>query len=97
MSNPKEGYAFVTNQGWSENLSDEYPDSVSVGLHYRLIQFSISDIKRLELKSELLGYNVKCLDAQSTIEGMRDNQEGPFMVYYNAVHDVIDNFNPKEE
>lgn len=97
MSNPNEGYAFVTNKGWDENLSDEYPDSISVGTNYKLIQFSINDIEKLKLKSERLGYTVKNLDCKSTITQMESGQNGPFLVYYDSVHHVIDSFNSKEE
>jgi len=93
MSNINEGYSFVTNQGFSDYLEQQYPSAISVGTDYRMIQFAKKDESEMVGFAESLGFTIKRLSAQGTIEAMDLRGIGPFIVYGDDVHVVIDHFN----
>jgi hypothetical protein len=97
MSNPEEGYAFITNQGWFDHLSDMYPDAIEVGDSYRMIQYCMKDEQGLIDLSDSLGFEAKRFSSQNTITSMELGSLGPFIVYGDDVHTVVDHFNQAEE
>lgn len=97
MSNPNEGYAFITEQGWTDHLSEKFPDAIVAGGLFRMIQYHIKDEQELIDLSDSLGFEAKRLSAQDTIAAMELGSLGPFICYGSDVHKVVDHFNPAEE
>ena len=93
MSNPNEGYAFITNQGWTDHLQDRFPDAISVGDNYRMIQFVRADERGMVEFAEVIGISEKRLSADQTVSAMEALQQGLFIVYGDDVHRVVDHFN----
>ena len=97
MSNPNEGYAFITEQGWTDCLSTDYPHAISVGDSYRMIQYCMKDEQGLIELLDSLGFETKRFSAKDTITDMELGSLGSFIVYGDDVHTVVDHFNPSEQ
>jgi len=97
VSNPKEGYAFITNGSYDLYAKHRWSYAVSIGDNYKLITFAKKDEPGLIELTESLGFEAKHLSAQSTIDAMDILGYGPFVVYGQDVHIVINYFNPVEE
>jgi len=93
MSNPNEGYAFITNAGYEGYAKEMFPASISVGENYHLCTYAKTKELSLIAYVESNGFSCKYLGAQETIDSMTDLSEGPFIVYGDDVHLVIESFN----
>lgn len=94
MSNPKEGYAFITNANYNNYAMNEWPNSISAGSNYKLITFAKVDEQELTDLVGSLDFTCKHLSAQETIDNMIQLNQGPFVVYGQDVHAVLNSFNP---
>lgn len=95
MSNPLEVYAFVSNSYWLEHLSAGFPHAISVGDHYRMIQFvRWEESERLDQANEN-GIIHRKFNATKTIQQMENQVFEYFVVYGNSddVHTVVEHFN----
>lgn len=96
MSNPLEIYAFVSNNYWAERLADEFPHAITVGDHYRMIQFvRWGEAERLD-QASVSGIIHRKFNATKTIQQMENEVFEYFVVYGDSgdVHTIIDHFNP---
>lgn len=95
MSNPLEIYAFVANSYFEEHLAEEFPHAISVGDHYRMIQF----VKREEAeqldRASMNGIIHRKFNATKTIQQMEKQVFEYFVVHgdSNDVHTVVEHFN----
>lgn len=97
MSNINEGYAFITKANYDLYAKDKWTNATSIGSNYKVISFSKSDEQELTGFISLLGFEAKHLSAQETIDAMVLAGHGPFVVYGQDVHTVINHFNPQKE
>lgn len=93
MSNSKEGYALITNQGYIDHVSEMWPNSIGVGDNYKLCTYAIKDESRFTELVNSLGFECKFLTAQETIDNMNNLELGPFIVYGDDIHVVVNHFN----
>lgn len=97
MSNKDEGYAFITNANYESYAMDKWPNSISAGSGYKVISFAKVDEQELTDFVESLGFACRHLSAQETIDNMTQVNHGPFVVYGQDVHSVIEYFSPQVE
>lgn len=97
MSNPREGYALITSGGYDLYAKNNWPHAITVGDDYRLIAFAKTDEPNIIEMLTNLGLSVQWFNAVVTISKMELKEDGPFVVYGQDVHTVINHFNPQEE
>lgn len=93
VSNPKEGYAFITAANYESYAMGKWPNCISVGNNYKVVSFAKLDEQELTDFVGSLGFTCQHLSAQETIDNMISVKQGPFVVYGQDVHTVLNHFN----
>lgn len=89
-----EKYAFITNENHALHVKSKWPDAISIGNNYRMVQFAGSDEPELIALAESLGFAVKRLSLADTILVMDNLNLGPFICTHEQAVGVVNYFNP---
>ena len=92
-----EKYAFITNNNYDEHAQIMWPNAISVGANYKMVQFADINEARLEVWVDSLGGDCKVLSASAMIAEMELVLDGPFNSNYANAADVLYYFNPAPE
>ncbi len=92
-----EKYAFITNENHTLHVTGKWPDAISVGNNYKMVQFADINEAQLEQWVNELGYQCKDLDAPTMIAEMEQLKEGPFNSNHADAVTVVNHFRPPQE
>lgn len=87
-------YAFVTAAGWTESLSERWPDAPLVN-GYRVLVFTNADYPAL--KQQYSEFEAKELTTEQTINAMNANELGPFVCTLEKTKQIMNHFAPPEQ
>ena len=94
MSDLYQLYAFVTAAGWSESLSERWPDAPLVG-GYRVLVFTNADYPLL--KEQYPTAEFKELTAEQTVNAINAKELGPFVCSLEQTKQIMSHFSPPDE
>jgi hypothetical protein len=92
-----EKYAFITNENYELHVQSIWPNAITVGENYRMIQFSENEEAGLISMAESLGFTCKNISAEYMIDEMESVNNGPFKCSHADASIVVTHFNPPED
>lgn len=93
MSELYQVYALVTDAGWSESLSEQWPHAPLVG-GYRVLVFTNVDYPLI--KEQYPEVEFKELEVEQTISAMNENELGPFVCLIEQLRQIMNHFSPPD-